>query len=103
MRMSCRAAHSSNASRLCRPISRPVGFWKLGTKDTDNPPVLADESGVDVVECREVDAVGFLWHTREPRLHVAKRGDRPCIGGQLDEDDVPGIEEHACDGIEPLL
>ena len=85
-------------------MSRPVGFWKFGTRYRSRarrPSRSQPDAGV--VELVEIDAVGFLPDADHLGLDVAERGDRAGVGRQLDEDDVVRIEEHAGDEVESLL
>jgi hypothetical protein len=58
------------------------------------------EHGLEIVG---VDAVGMLLDAGQRRLHVAERGDRAGVAGQLQQHHVAGIEQRPRDEIEPLL
>ena len=51
----------------------------------------------------EVEALGTEAHADHPRLRGAEGGGGADVRGPLDEDDVPGIDEHARHEVEALL
>src|SRR5436853_534556 len=55
------------------------------------------------IEIFQIDPIVVLSNADERRLRVPERGDRAGICGQLDENDVAWIDEHARSEVERLL
>ena len=104
MSMSARAAHASSCFRFSSESSRPVGFWKFGTRyrqRTVRPAARSRAS--DPVEVVEVDAVRLLLDADQRRAGVLERADRAGVGRQFDQDDVARVEQHLAHQVDALL
>ena len=102
--MSARDAHSTSRLRFSRERSRPVGFWKFGTRYRKRTvPSGRALAGQDRLEIVEVDPIGLLLDADEHRLGVLEGADCAGVRRQLHEHDVAGVQHAPADQVDPLL